>query len=308
MSVLTRPGRRAFTQIELVVVVAVTSVLLGMLLPSVQKARAVAQRAQCMNNLKQIGLACHNFHCLKDRLPPGYTASGPYVDGNTDTSPGWAWGAYLLPYLEQEHLFGTIDFSRPVEAQEAPKTVLNVFLCPADAVDPVPFSVSDSSSNEICQLAPCSYAATCGPDSSDVAGQTGAGLFYRNSSVRMMDIWDGASQTLMIGERSFAQTNGTWTGVPAGAVTRAGSLNVWPTATGPAPTLVLAHTNWINGRTDADGGLDDYSSNHDAGANFLFADGSVHFLANIRTLGPTWVDFQALGTRDGGEIISSLDY
>jgi prepilin-type processing-associated H-X9-DG protein len=112
----------------------------------------------------------------------------------------------------------------------------------------------------------------------------------------------------MIGDRSWAQTNGIWAGAPSGGVTRAGFMNNWPLATAAAPALVLAHNNWVNIRTDADGGLDDFSSNHIGGVNLLFADGSVHFILSITGDGPLHADFQALGTRAGGEVITSLSY
>ncbi len=89
---------------------------------------------------------------------------------------------------------------------------------------------------------------------------------------------------------------------------RAGAMNPWQMATGPAPNLVLAHNNWINIRSDADGGLDDFSSNHTGGVNLLFADGSVHFLFSLTAPGQLHNDFQALGTRAGGEVIQALSY
>jgi prepilin-type processing-associated H-X9-DG protein len=124
----------------------------------------------------------------------------------------------------------------------------------------------------------------------------------------MADIRDGTSQTTMAGERAWNQTMGIWAGAPGGAVTRAGPQNVWPNAIGPAQALILAHNNWINITTDADGGLDDFSSNHTGGANLLFADGSVHFLKSITVDGPERYDFWALGTRAGGEVIQQLQY
>src|SRR6516162_647525 len=105
-------SRRGFTLIELLVVVAIVGLLLALLLPAVQKVREAAARSHCSNNLKQIGLALHNFHDAMQFLPPGYRADGLYQDGFTDTNPGWGWGAYLLPYLEQEGLFRQINFSR----------------------------------------------------------------------------------------------------------------------------------------------------------------------------------------------------
>ena len=84
--------------------------------------------------------------------------------------------------------------------------------------------------------------------------------------------------------------------------------NKWPMATGSAQALILVHNNWINVTTDADGGLDDFSSNHPGGANLLFADGSVHFMRSITTDGEQRRSFWALGTRAGGEVIVGLDY
>jgi prepilin-type N-terminal cleavage/methylation domain-containing protein/prepilin-type processing-associated H-X9-DG protein len=303
-----RQRRDGFTQIELLVVIAIISILVGLLIPAVQSVRVAAHRMQCANNLKQIGLACHNYHSVNGKLPPGYTASGPYVDGRTDTTPGWGWATYLLPYLEHDDIYQQIDLSKPVESSNMPQVVLTLFFCPGDSIQPVPFELTDASLTPICLVAPSSYVATCGPDASDVAGRTGLGIFYRNSATRIQDICDGTSQTVMVGERAWSQTQGAWAGAPSGAITRPGPLNPWPAATAAAPALVLAHNNWINIRTDPDGGLDDFSSYHDAGVNLLFADGSVHFILNITSPTQRQLDFQALGTRDGGEEIRELQY
>src|SRR3954471_1275090 len=100
-----RRARTAFTLIELLVVIAIIAILIGLLVPAVQQVRAAADRVQCQNNLKQLGLACHNHHDTYKRFPPGYTAFAAYSDGAIDTAPGWGWAAYLLPYIEQRNLY-----------------------------------------------------------------------------------------------------------------------------------------------------------------------------------------------------------
>jgi len=296
--------RKAFTLIELLVVIANISILIGLLLPAVQKVRESANRMKCQNNLKQMGIACHLYHDTHRSFPPGYVATVPYPD----TTPGWGWAAFLLPYIEQDNLYRQIDFRRPVEQSSAIQIPLSIFLCPSDPATPPDFPVTDGTMTQLCTAAPCSYAATVGQDASEVDAPTGDGVFYRNSKTRIADITDGTSQTVLLGDRAWSQTNGIWAGAPNSAICRAGTANVWPNATGPAQTLVLAHNNWINITTDADGGLDDFSSNHPGGVNLLFADGSVHFLRSISANGVERRAFWALGTRAGGDSLDGLDF
>lgn len=304
-------GRReAFTTIELLVVIAIIGVALGLLMPAVQKARQAAERIQCANNLRQIGMACHQYHDAQGSFPPGYTAD----DNPTDplaTSPGWGWPVYLLPYVEQGGLRERLDLTKPIEDPAnatAIATRLRVFLCPAETGLPDSITVSDATDTPLCRAAPYSYAGTVGDDSSEVDADTGDGVFYRNSRTRLADITDGASQTVMVGDRAWGQTQGIWAGAVNAGVTRPGPLNPWPNATAPAQALVLVHNNWVNVRTDADGGLDDFSSNHSGGVNLLFADGSVHFVRDITMDGQARYDFWALGTRAGGEEVRELDF
>jgi prepilin-type N-terminal cleavage/methylation domain-containing protein/prepilin-type processing-associated H-X9-DG protein len=301
-------ARRAFTLIELLVVIAILGTLIGLLLPAVQKVREAASRIQCANNLKQIGLACHGHHDAQGAFPPGYLALGPYADGATDTSPGWGWAAFLLPYIEQDNVYRQINFYQPLQAQPGViGTMIKPYLCPSDSPPAAPFPVTDAGGALVTNAAPSSYAATVGWDGNDVADPAGDGVFYRNSHTRIADITDGTTHTVLAGDRAWSQTNGIWAGAPSGALARAGAANPWTNATGPAPTLVLVHNNYINIRTDADGGLDDFSSNHTGGANILFADGSVRFLRSIQGDGLERRDFWALGTRAGGEVIQVLE-
>jgi prepilin-type N-terminal cleavage/methylation domain-containing protein/prepilin-type processing-associated H-X9-DG protein len=302
--------RTAFTLIELLVVIAIISVLIGLALPAVQKVRQVADRVRCANNLKQIGLACHQYHNIQGTLPPGYTVSSS-ATSLADTRPGWGWAVYLLPYLDEGSTFQGLNLALPIEhPSQAPyiQAPLRILRCPADIGIPLNMTVTDATGTSLCQAAPCSYAATVGDDSCEVDAGTGNGVFYRNSRTRLTDINDGTSKTVMIGDRAWHQTQGIWAGAVNQAITTPGPGNPWPNATGPAQALTLVHNNWINITTDSDGGLDDFSSGHPGGANFLFADGTVHFIFDIGAPGPQHNAFMALGTRAAGDSTSGLDY
>ena len=298
------PRRRsAFTLIELLVVIALIAILIGLLLPAVQKVREAAARLQCQNNLKQLGLSLHGYHDANGGLPAGYTAS----TSHPATAPGWGWGAYLLPHVEQDNLFRQLDFTKPVETQAGIRQVLKVYLCPSDQPPATAFAVTDAGMVTVCLAGPSSYAATVGDDASDVADPTGNGVFFRNSRVRFTDITDGTSNTVMLGDRAWADTQGMWAGVPTDAVCRAGPTNPWATTTGAGQALVLVHNNWVNIKTDADGGLDDFSSKHLGGVNVVMADGSGRFVKSITADGAERKAFWALGTRAGGEVVRGLD-
>jgi prepilin-type N-terminal cleavage/methylation domain-containing protein/prepilin-type processing-associated H-X9-DG protein len=311
---MRRNGPRcAFTLIELLVVIAIIAVLIGLLLPAVQKVREAAARIQCSNNLKQMGLACHSYHDARKAFPPGYQATGRYIDGATDTAPGWGWGAFLLPYLEQDNVYRQLNLNQPVPQSPGIQTALPVYLCPSDLLPAGAFAVPDAFGKTVAQAGPSSYAGCAGGDETDTAGPTGAGIFYRNSKTRIADVTDGTSNTLLIGERAWSNANGVWAGAMPNGVILRGLQNPNPgsgAAFYPAATLVLAHSHLNNARTDTDGGLDDFSSNHPGGSIFVFADGSVRFLRSIpgdleSGYTPEGRLFQAMGTRNKGEVVPS---
>src|SRR5438270_4144961 len=141
--------RRAFTLIELLVVIAILAVLIGLLLPAVQKVREAANLATCKNNLKQIGLAMHNYYDTWSSYPVGYYDPTPWPQ--LDDGPGWGWGAYLLPFLEQANVYKQINFKLDVgdPANAGVRTVfLKSFICPSDARQPTDtFTITDGGSN-----------------------------------------------------------------------------------------------------------------------------------------------------------------
>jgi prepilin-type N-terminal cleavage/methylation domain-containing protein len=212
-SCLARTRRaRGFTLVELLVVIAIIGVLVALLLPAVQAAREAARRMKCQNNLKQFGLALHNYHDAYGRLPAAYYRAWPTSVGSTFGTPGWGWGAMILPRLEQQALFDALNVStlqlngNPVTKVPA-QTPLTVFRCPSDTGPKLNASdkrYSYATSNYVAVFGALYDQASVGQ--SVVAGSVpnaNTGVFGPNSGVRMAEITDGLSNTVMIAEMCY---------------------------------------------------------------------------------------------------------
>jgi prepilin-type N-terminal cleavage/methylation domain-containing protein/prepilin-type processing-associated H-X9-DG protein len=280
--------RRAFTLIELLVVIAIIAILIGLLLPAVQQVRAAAARMQCQNNLKQIGLALHGYEGVNKMFPPAYVTANTSLDGSAfgisygdqyrNGPPGWAWGVFLLPYIEQENLFRRFDLTQPCWAPQfasAVQTRVSLFLCPsatggsdgfdvqregADVRHGVPMSRSDGSR---IRFAHSHYVTNAGihqpwgrttaycydydvpepiPENGNRPARTD-GPFYRNSKMTVAMVTDGLSNTVFLGEHSSILSNKTWVGVVPDAVTPPRlDRRPWPSENNGAGCLVGIHS------------------------------------------------------------------
>jgi prepilin-type N-terminal cleavage/methylation domain-containing protein/prepilin-type processing-associated H-X9-DG protein len=313
-------SRKAFTLIELLVVIAIIAILIGLLLPAVQKVREAAARTKCQINLKQIGLGLHNYHDAKGVLPPGYSATSP-VAATNETQPGWGWSTYLLPHVEQGGLYSSLNLALQVENPANASAVANLvrmYICPSESVADSTVSVANylSPTTTVVKAGASSYAGCAGNDACDVFDNHPLnGVFYCNSQTRLTDIVDGTSTTFLVGERSLDQVQGIWAGVPTNAMLQPGSRNEFRDTATISPArggMILCHGHLLNAVGDSDGGLDDFSSNHTGGANLVFADGSVRFFPSVPTDNADGsytaqsLLLQALCTRAGGEPIQDL--
>ena len=313
--------RRGFTLIELLVVIAIIAVLIALLLPAVQQAREAARRSQCLNNLKQMGLALHNYHDVHDAFPPGWVGADPRTRAHDVEGPnGFGWAAMVLPYLEQKNVLDRLDFRLPLtdDSTGPPSnlsliaTKLPAFECPSDPHPDMWEIEPEGGGTPLATLATANYVGLFGmkavgippadPDEpyADLdaceglpAGVQcrGDGVFFHNSRVNLGQVTDGTSNTIMVGERASQVLPGsdpfysTWAGVvPEGEEAFARVLG----ATDHTPNGGLH--------------LEDFSSKHAGGAHFILADGHAKFVSENVDL----FVFRAIGTRDGGEVVSEF--
>jgi len=290
------PSRRGFTLIELLVVIAIIAVLIGLLLPAVQKVREAAARSQCQNNLHQLGTALHNYHSVYGGFPPAkYT---PVSGANS------CWAALILPYIEQDNLYRqynfTVNWDKAANDSGINQVPIKTFMCPS-----VPEGSRHAANNRgvqdypaINQLDKTNPALTVAYKSDP----TFLGVLGKNVSRRVTDIRDGSSNTLILAED--AGRNESWIlGAKSGSLPQDGAWanpdgDITITGLDPATktTPGACAVNCTNSQN--------VYAFHTGGANVLFADGSVYFLkasVSINVLA-------ALMTRDGGEIVPPGSY
>jgi prepilin-type N-terminal cleavage/methylation domain-containing protein/prepilin-type processing-associated H-X9-DG protein len=313
---------RGFTLIELLVVIAIIAILMALLLPAVQQAREAARRTQCKNNLKQIGLAIHNYESSHRTFPPG-RLNFPMV---------FSAQAQILPYLDGANLYNLIDFnvrpsfgppSTPMTQNEvAARTVVPTYLCPSD-FEQVPQN----------DFGPTNYVACAGSGVGASASiRSGDGVMFHGSRIRFRDVTDGLSNTVCFGEHTLGK--GGNPSSPAGGSPVDPELEVLELAGGTATTDAacvpgggnwsgLRGAKWLNGHygdtlynhyyapnsrqfdcgnASHNFGLTAARSRHDGGVHVGLCDGSVRFVSENLNLA-TW---RGLATCGGNEILGEF--
>jgi prepilin-type N-terminal cleavage/methylation domain-containing protein/prepilin-type processing-associated H-X9-DG protein len=316
-----RPPVHGFTLIELLVVIAIIAILIALLLPAVQQAREAARRTQCKNNLHQLGLALHNYHDTYNMFPIGHQHRPTNVaaSANGDGGTGFAWSAYLLPYIDGAPLYNQFDFSKsiadvtpwnPTGAGTGP--VRNVpllantqpwALCPSSIAPPTAATGAAADPFRIVNHAVTSYKASAGSFNGNPGGippndqERRNGLFYRDSRIKIRDITDGTSSTVALGEVNWTlASNGRLygaidpaSGIASGNGPRLLCIAEWGLNLPPSPPSVQGELN------------ESYSSQHEGGAHFLFGDGHVHFISeNIQHTRFPWIAANPFDRNNGG--------
>lgn len=278
--------RKGFTLVELLVVIAIIAVIMGLLLPAVQKVRGAAARLQCANNLHQMGIAFHAFHDDRGKFPVANTPAF----GSAFTQ--------VLPYIEQSNLERRYDYrSFPTRAPNdwVSKTAVSLFRCPTMSPPSTPLDVAWSS-----------YNVCVGNEHAWFARQKSNGIIVDRTTgldgVTIPMIRDGTSNTILAGETNYSIPDYYWRSGPYKGQVR-GGLGAWPwgypgysmSSTLFPPNIHRDRSVWYLHR------LQSFRSDHQGGCNFLFGDGSVRFVSD--RIRPSI--FRALGSRNGGEDTST---
>ncbi|MDB5349591.1 MAG: prepilin-type N-terminal cleavage/methylation protein [Planctomycetota bacterium] len=317
----SRRMRRGFTLIELLVVIAIIGVLIALLLPAVQAAREAARRAQCVNNLKQLGLALHNYEGSLGVFPFGTLLNSPAATGGCANSYRHTMFAFALSTMEQTNLYNSINFSLTaysITNATAYSTKVNTFVCPSDQLASLASGYSQGSyagmagTTEIWR-----YGYGAGTNDDICNKIVGNGMFIINRARRIADVTDGLSNTTFVGETSRFRNEGSsflnfWTagdwffdGIGNGVRTASFAYSaVKPNA--PAHTDIvypyidnMGPFNWYLYVPAQSYGQFGFRSLHPGGLNFLMGDGSVKFIKESINLHHYW----ALSTISGGEVI-----
>jgi len=303
---------RGFTLVELLVVIAIIGILIALLLPAVQAAREAARRMQCTNHLKQIGLALHNYHTAQGAFPPG-GVSRP--GGTTTESGGFSYLVMILPYLEQNQVYEDVEINighDHATNEWLRRTPVNTYFCPTRgptgydaATDDWPPPVQGIQ-DDVWYFG--HYIATMGAKGENeydgttypieepltAGGFTPTGILTRDSGTRISRIYDGSSNTTMVGEHSWKSNQ-----------YRPWSAGIGNSGNGQHATMLKnvcypMHSIGYDDCQDDTTVCNDVSfgSLHPGGANFLFGDGSIHFLSENIEL----KIFKAIATKDSGEV------
>lgn len=314
----SRRARVGFTLVELLVVIAIIGVMVGLLLPAVQAAREAARKMSCSNHQRQVGLAIHNYHAAYDRFPSGWIAEEP------EDEPGWSWAAAVLPFIEQQSVYEKIDFSVAIEEDQHELVrlqVISTYLCPSDVGSDL-FAISesedghhhdhlavpdaitggdeddedhdhehgnvDAGEEKLFTIAKSNYVGVYGTEEVELDPFRGDGTFYGNSKIRFRDFLDGTSTTIILGERTTELGSSIWHGVI-------------PEATAAEARIVGSADHAPN---DPVRHFEDFSSQHNGGAFFTMADGSVRFITQFIDMDV----YRGLVTRHNHEVIEADSY
>jgi len=307
---------RGFTLIELLVVIAIIAILVALLLPAVQQAREAARRSQCKNNLKQMGLALHNYHETHNTLPQG--ALSLKADGTSyslsDSNPGkssvvggWGWGTFILPFADQAPLYNKIapnGANFPNAPDDLLRTPLSLFQCPSDASGNINM-FEDMRGGNAEGFAKSNYAGIYGSEDGyytydvDSVKSHERGMLMYLVTARFRDVTDGLSATLMLGERSWdglVPDNNTATGCKRSGAVWAGK----PNSSNKYSNLLRTNDSaafTVGGTNRAAA-----SSLHTGGAHFCLGDGSVRFLSNNINI----ATYKFLGQMADGELVGEF--